>query len=157
MLLILRLLASDDIFANHSHCNSFERVSLIVERTLASLGGTSCQEHAVKKGIVLIIILAVVAQLFASGKVRIAVKDHILDSGELIIHAVAAGKPINLLCNQESPFCSAQAPGEYWMVDWTVPEIEHRGAYVCRDVNLYTIAADPREEPEGRRVLPGGT
>jgi hypothetical protein len=103
------------------------------------------QEHAVKKG-VFIIIFAVAAQLSASDKIRITVNNHTADSGEFVIHAAAAGKPIDLLCNQESPFCSAPAPSEYWMVDWAVPVIEYRGDYVCRDVDLYRIAAIPKRD-----------
>jgi hypothetical protein len=100
------------------------------------------REHAVKKGI-FIIMLAVAAQLFASDKIRITVNNYTVHAGEFVIHAAAAGKPIDLLCDQESPFCSAPAPGEYWMVDWTVPMIEYRGDYICKEVDLYPIAAKP--------------
>jgi hypothetical protein len=95
----------------------------------------------VKKG-VLIIVLTVATQLFASDKTRITVNNYTADSGEFVIHAAAAGKPIELLCNQDSPFCTTLAPGDYWMVDWTVPATEFRGDYICREVDLYPIAAN---------------
>jgi hypothetical protein len=99
----------------------------------------------VNKGIVFII-LAVAVQLFASDKIRIAVNNYTAESDEFVIHAAAAGKSIDLLCNRDSPFCSAPEPGEYWMVDWTAPAIEYRGEYVCRDVDLYRIAANPERD-----------
>lgn len=98
-----------------------------------------------KKGI-LFTILAIAGQLFASDKIRITVNNYTVHSGEFVIDAVAAGKPIDLLCDQDSPFCSAPARGEYWMVNWTVPTIEYRGDYVCRDVDLYRIAANPERD-----------
>jgi hypothetical protein len=99
------------------------------------------QERGVKKG-VLLVILAIAGQLLASDKIRITVKGYTVESGLFIIHALEAGKPIELLCYQDSPFCGAPAPGDYWMVDWTVPVIEYRGDYVCKEVNLYPIAPE---------------
>jgi len=103
-------------------------------------------EHTVK-GIPLIA-LAIAGQLFASDRMRITVNNYTVESGHFVIHAAAAGKPIDLLCDQDSPFCSAVKPGQYWMVDWTVPIIEHRGDYVCRDVDLYRIAANRGQHPK---------
>lgn len=102
---------------------------------------------AVKEGIPLIV-LAVAGQLFTSGRTRITVNNYTVESGQFVIHAAAAGKPIDLLCDQDSPFCTVPKPGDYWMVDWTVPTIENRGDYVCRDVDLYRIAADREKQPK---------
>jgi hypothetical protein len=93
-----------------------------------------------------IIVLTVATQLFASDKIRITVNNYTTASGEFVIHAAAAGKPIVLLCDQDSPFCSAPAPGEYWIADWTVPAIEYRGDYLCKEVDLYTMAANPERD-----------
>lgn len=101
-------------------------------------------EHAVKKRF-LPAILAVAAQLFAADRIGITVSSYTLNSDVFVIHATAAGRPIDLLCNQASPFCTVPKPGEYWMVDWTVPVIEYRGDYVCREVNLYRRAATPEK------------
>ena len=99
-----------------------------------------------KEGI-FFIVLAVAGQLFASDKTRITVNNYTAESAEFVIHAAAAaGKPIVLLCNQDSPFCSALKPGEYWMLDWTVPAIEYRGDYVCREVDLYRVTANPEKD-----------
>lgn len=95
------------------------------------------------KKAVFIIVFTVAAQLFASDKIRITVNKYTEASGEFIIHATAAGKPMDLLCDQDSPFCSAPAPGEYWVVDWTVPAFEYRGDYLCKEVDLYAIAVNP--------------
>jgi hypothetical protein len=100
------------------------------------------QEHAVKEG-ALFIVLLVAGQFHASDKIRIMVNNYTVESDEFVIHATAAGKPIDLLCDRDSPFCSPPKPGEYWMVDWTIPTIEYRGDYVCRDVDLFRIAANP--------------
>jgi hypothetical protein len=89
------------------------------------------------KEAILFMVLVVAGPWFASEKIRITVNNYTAESGEFVIHATAAGKPINLLCDQDSPFCSAPKPGEYWLIDWTVPTIEYRGDYVCRDVDLY--------------------
>lgn len=94
-----------------------------------------------KQGIPFLMVLAIAGQLFASDKVRITVNNYTAESGEFVIHAAVAGKPMELLCDQDSPFCSAPKPGEYWMIDWTVPTIEYRGDFVCKDVDLYRIAA----------------
>jgi len=95
----------------------------------------------VKQGIPLLIVLAIAGQSYASDKRRITVNNYTAESGEFVIHATAAGKPIELLCDQDSPFCGVPKPGEYWMVDWTIPTIENRGDYVCKDVDLYRTAA----------------
>jgi hypothetical protein len=89
----------------------------------------------------IIVILAAVVPLLSSGKARITVESHTVESDEYVIHAVAAGTHIDLLCERDSPYCSPLEPGEYWMFDWTVPSIEYRGDYVCRDVDVYRIAA----------------
>jgi len=99
----------------------------------------------VKEGI-LFIILAVAGQGPTFDKIRITVSNYTAESGEFVIHGAAAGKPIDLLCDQDSPFCSAPERGEYWMVNWTVPTIEYRGQYVCRDVDLYRIASNPERD-----------
>lgn len=95
---------------------------------------------------IFLIILAVGAQLFVLDKIGIIVNNYTVDSDEFVIHATATGKPIELLCNRDSPYCSPPKPGGYWMADWTVPVIEHRGDYVCRDVDLYGIAANPERD-----------
>jgi len=101
------------------------------------------QEHAVKESI---LVLLVAGQLYASNRARIIVNNYTAESDEFVIHATAAGKPIELLCDQDSPFCSPPRPGQYWMVDWTVPTVEHRGDYVCRDVDLFRITAKPQRD-----------
>jgi hypothetical protein len=101
----------------------------------------------VKKVILLILISA--AQLFASDELRITVDNYTVDSGIFVIHAVDAGKPIDLLCNQDSPYCSVPKPGEYWMVDWTVPVIAYQGPYTCKEVDLY---AKTRNSEKGRKL-----
>jgi hypothetical protein len=112
-------------------------------------------EHAVKGGISLLIVLAIAGQLFASDKIRITVNNYTAEAGEFVIYAAKAGKPIALLCDQDSPYCGVPKPGEYWMVDWTVPTIEHRGDYVCKDVDLYqtTTAKGDRYSKVGEYCL----
>ncbi len=98
------------------------------------------------KKCLLLAILAVAAQLLAADEIGVTVGSYTLDSDMFVIHARAAGRPIVLLCHEASPFCTVPKPGEYWMVDWTVPVIEYRGDYVCREVNLYPKAANPHRD-----------
>lgn len=100
-----------------------------------------------KKGI-FIFLVAAAAQLFASDEQRITVNNYTVDSGIFVIHAVAGGKPIDLLCNEDSPYCSVPEPGEYWMVDWTVPVIAYQGPYTCKELDLYT---ETRNREKGRK------
>jgi len=87
---------------------------------------------------VLTVLIASAAQLFGWDGQRITVNNYTRDSGVYVIHAMAAEKPIDLLCNEDSPYCSALKPGEYLMVDWTVPVIAYLGPYTCKEVDLYT-------------------
>ena len=103
------------------------------------------QEHSVKEGI---LVLLVAGQLFGSGRMRIIVNNCTANADEFVIHATAKGRPIELLCDQDSPFCSPPKPGQYWMVDWTVPTVEHRGDYVCRNVDLFRITANLQKDPK---------
>lgn len=82
--------------------------------------------------------IAAAAQLFASDEQRITVSNYTKDSGEFVIHAVSGGKAIDLLCNEDSPYCKPLKPGEYRMVDWTVPVLTYEGPYTCREVDLFT-------------------
>jgi len=118
------------------------------ERAPSNRAWSIGSEHAVKEGIAFILGLAITGQLLASDKIRITVNNYTAESGEFVIHAAAAGKPIDLLCDQDSPFCSVLMRGEYWMVDWTVPTIEYRGDYVCKDVDLYRTTANPERYPK---------
>jgi hypothetical protein len=104
--------------------------------------------HSVKKGIFIILIVAG-TQLFASDEQLITVNNYTLDAGVFIIHATDAGKPIDLLCNQDSPYCSALKPGQYWMVDWTVPVIAYQGPYTCKEVDLFVST---RKGEKGRKL-----
>ena len=103
-------------------------------------------EHPLKTAIM---IVAVVVPLLLSGKVRIQVNSYTVEADEFVIHAVASGSHIDLLCERESPYCTPLQPGQYWMIDWTVPSIEYRGDYVCRDVDLYRITGKANR---GRKV-----
>ena len=96
--------------------------------------------------IIFLIVLALAVQFSASDKIRITVNNYTVDSGLFVIHADAGGKAIDLVCNQDSPFCSAPAHGEYWMVNWAVPVIQYLGTYTCREVDLYPIAANPERK-----------
>ena len=98
--------------------------------------------------IITVIALTCAGQLFASDT-RIKVSDYITQAGEYVIHASAEGKPIELLCDVDSPYCSPPVPGEYWMADWTVPMTEYRGDYKCGEVDLFQITA---KAGKGRKV-----
>jgi len=98
---------------------------------------------------VVFVILIAAAHLFASDEQRITVSNYTRDSGEFVIHAIAAGKTIDLLCNEDSPYCSIPKPGEYWMADWTVPVIAYQGPYTCKEVDLY---AETRNGEKGRKL-----
>jgi hypothetical protein len=89
----------------------------------------------VQAGVLLIFIAA--AQLFASDEQRITVNSYTVDSGEFVIHAVSGGKAIDLLCNEDSPYCKPLKSGDYRMVDWTVPVLTYEGPYTCKEVDLY--------------------
>jgi hypothetical protein len=95
----------------------------------------------VKAG-VLLIFLSAAAQLFASDDQRITVNNYTKESGEFVIHAVSGGKNIDLLCNEDSPYCKPLKSGEYRMVDWTVPGLTYQGPYTCREVDLFTVTKD---------------
>ncbi len=97
----------------------------------------------------IIVILATVVQLLSSGKIRLEVNSYTVEADEFVIHATAAGTHIDLLCERDSPYCTPLEAGEYWMIDWTVPSIEYRGDYVCRDVDLYRITGKAKR---GRKI-----
>jgi hypothetical protein len=101
----------------------------------------------VKTGILLILITAV--QLFASDDQRITVNNYTKDSGEFVIHAASAGKAIDLLCNEDNPYCSPLKSGNYWMVDWTVPGLTYEGPYTCKEVDVY---AETKNNEKGRKL-----
>lgn len=91
---------------------------------------------------VLLLVLAAGAQLFASDALLLKVTNYTVESGLYVIHATDAGNPIELLCNQDSPYCSLLKPGEYWMVDWTVPLIAYEGPFTCKEVDVYAKTGD---------------
>lgn len=106
------------------------------------------------KNLIFAAILTLVIQVSPAERKRVTVSNYTLHSGLFVIHASAEGKPIDLLCNEDSPFCSPPAPGEYWMVDWTVPLTEYLGDYVCKEVDLYRIAANSgRDRKTGEYCL----
>ena len=87
--------------------------------------------------------------MFASDEQLIKVNDYTKDSGEFVIHAVSSGKAIDLLCNEDSPYCSVPKPGEYRMVEWTVPVTAYEGPYTCREVDLF---AATKNGNKGRKL-----
>lgn len=103
------------------------------------------QESEVRT-IVLFIIIGVGAKSFASDGVLIKVTNYTVEQDEFVIHAVAGGRQIDLLCDRNSPFCKVPEPGEYWMVNWTVPCVEYRGNYVCSEVDLYRKVDKPERD-----------
>jgi hypothetical protein len=98
---------------------------------------------------ILVILIAAAAPLFASDEQRITVNNYTKDSGEFVIHAVSARKDIDLLCNEDSPYCSPLKSGNYWMVDWTVPGLTYEGPYTCKEVDLY---AEIKSGEKGRKL-----
>jgi hypothetical protein len=102
----------------------------------------------VKTGILLILMAAAV-QSFASDDQRINVNNYTKDAGDFVIHAVSGGKAIDLLCNEDSPYCSPPKPGNYRMVDWTVPVLTYEGPYTCKEVDLYT---ETKNGEKGRKL-----
>lgn len=96
------------------------------------------RNRTVKKATFALLTILMAAQaVFALDGTRITVTDYTRDSGIYVLHATGEGKPIDLLCNEDSPYCSVLKPGEYWMVDWTVPLITYEGPYTCEEVDLY--------------------
>jgi len=101
------------------------------------------------KILVLVLVFAAGAQLTASDAISIKVTNYTLESGLYVIHATHEGKPIKLLCNEDSPYCSVLDPGEYWMVNWMVPVIAYEGPYTCTEVDLY---AKSRNGEQGKKL-----
>lgn len=101
-----------------------------------------------KAGILLILSTAA-AQLFASDEQRITVNNYTKESGEFVIHAVSGGKAIDLLCDEDSPYCSVPKPGDYRIVEWTVPVLTYEGPYTCREIDLY---AETKNSEKGRKL-----
>lgn len=92
-----------------------------------------------KRSLVLLVVLAAAAALLAQEKSQITVKESTVTTGVVIVSANAAGKSVELQCNQSMSGCTALKPGEYWMV--RLPK--NHGVYDCANVDLYPKSADP--------------
>jgi hypothetical protein len=92
-----------------------------------------------KKRAILLFLLST-ATSFGSDNTRITITDYTVGTTQYVIHGKRDGKPITLLCTQDSPYCTPPKPGDYELIPWTVPSIEFRGGHACTDEDLYTIA-----------------
>jgi hypothetical protein len=102
-----------------------------------------------KAALIVLIILTAAPAMVAVDGTRITVNDYIRDSGLFVIHATDNTRPIKLLCNEDSPYCSVLKPGEYWMVNWMVPLTAYEGPYTCAEVDLY---AETRDGEQGKKL-----
>lgn len=91
-----------------------------------------------KRSLILLVLLAAAA-LLAQEKSQITVKETAVSTGVVIVTANAAGKPVELQCNQSMSACTVLKPGEYWMV--RLPK--NHGMYDCANVDLFPKSADP--------------
>lgn len=91
-----------------------------------------------KRSLILLVLLAAAA-LLAQEKSQITVKETTVSTGVVIVTANAAGKPVELQCNQSMSACTVLKPGEYWMV--RLPK--NHGMYDCANVDLFPKSADP--------------
>lgn len=91
-----------------------------------------------KRSLILLVLLAA-AVLLAQEKSQITVKESTVSTGVVIVTANAAGKPVELQCNQSMSACTVLKPGEYWMV--RLPK--NHGMYDCANVDLFPKSADP--------------
>jgi hypothetical protein len=91
-----------------------------------------------KRVLILLLLLAAVA-LLAQEKSQITVKETTVSTGVVIVTANAAGKPVELQCNQSMSACTVLKPGDYWMV--RLPK--NHGMYDCANVDLFPKSADP--------------
>jgi hypothetical protein len=91
-----------------------------------------------KRGLILLLLLAAAA-LLAQEKSQITVKETTVSTGVVIVTANAAGKPVELQCNQSMSACTVLKPGDYWMV--RLPK--NHGMYDCANVDLFPKSADP--------------
>ncbi|MBZ5704305.1 MAG: hypothetical protein LAN63_03060 [Acidobacteriia bacterium] len=92
-----------------------------------------------KGSIVLLVLLAAAAALLAQEKSQITVTESTVTTGVVIVSAHAAGKPVELQCNQSMSGCTILKAGEYWMV--RLPK--NHGIYDCANVDLFPKSADP--------------
>jgi hypothetical protein len=90
------------------------------------------------KRVCVVLILATATFLLAQEKSVITVKDSSVTTGVIIIDAQAAGKNIELQCNQTSPACTQLKRGTYQMVK--LPK--NHGMYDCQNADIYTDSAD---------------
>jgi hypothetical protein len=91
-----------------------------------------------KRSLILVVLLAAAA-LLAQEKSQITVKESTVSTGVVIVTANAAGKPVELQCNQSMSACTVLKPGDYWMV--RLPK--NHGMYDCANVDLFPKSADP--------------
>ena len=91
-----------------------------------------------KRSLILLVLLAAAA-LLAQEKSQITVKETTVSTGVVIVTANAAGKPVELQCNQSMSACTVLKPGEYWMV--RLPK--NHGMYDCANIDLFPKSADP--------------
>jgi hypothetical protein len=91
-----------------------------------------------KRVLILLLLLAAVA-LLAQEKSQITVKETTVSTGVVIVTANAAGKPVELQCNQSMSACTVLKAGDYWMV--RLPK--NHGMYDCANVDLFPKSADP--------------
>lgn len=91
-----------------------------------------------KRSLILLVLLAAAA-LLAQEKSQITVKETTVSTGVVIVTANAAGKPVELQCNQSMSACTVLKPGDYWMV--RLPK--NHGMYDCANVDLFPKSADP--------------
>jgi hypothetical protein len=91
------------------------------------------------KRVLILLLLLAAAALLAQEKSQITVKETTVSTGVVIVTANAAGKPVELQCNQSMSACTVLKPGDYWMV--RLPK--NHGMYDCANVDLFPKSADP--------------
>jgi len=91
------------------------------------------------KRVLILLLLLAAAALLAQEKSQITVKETTVSTGVVIVTANAAGKPVELQCNQSMSACTVLKPGDSWMV--RLPK--NHGMYDCANVDLFPKSADP--------------
>ena len=88
--------------------------------------------------IICVLILTVVVAL-AQEVSQVTIKSSEINSGVVIITAVAQGKTLEFQCNQGMTGCKVPQAGSYMMV--RLPK--NQGMYDCTNVEIFPNGADP--------------
>jgi len=106
------------------------------------------EDHFMKKVILLVSVVMIVAALWAQEKSQVKVKGSESNNGVVIVTVQENQSTLELQCNKNSAGCEAPAAGSYWMV--RLPK--NWGMYDCQNVDLYPGTEEPTDTNNAKKI-----